>query len=52
MSPNVLLNLAKKLSKSVSIGEFLSNIEEKHNKVVPESKVPMNPTCAFAIGYL
>ena len=52
MSPNVLLNSAKKFSKSANIGEFFSNREENHDKVAPKSKIPMNPTCASVVGYL
>ena len=52
VSPNVLLNSTKKLCKSANIGNFFSNREKNHDKVASESKVPMNPTCASAIGYL
>ena len=52
VSPNVFLNSAKKLFKSANIEEFFSNRGENNDKTAPESKVPMNPTCAFAIGYL
>ena len=52
MFPNVLLNFTKKLSKFASIGEFFSNRRENQDKATPESKVLMNPICAFAVGYL
>ena len=52
MSPNVLLNSAKKLSKSASIGEFFSNSGENHDKGAFENKVPLNPICASTVGYL
>ena len=48
MSPNVLLNLAKKLFKYATIREFFSNRGENHDKAASESKVSMNLTCAFA----
>ena len=52
MSPNVVLNSAKKLFKFANIREYCFNREENHNKDAYESKVPINPTCASAVGYL